>query len=475
MKRLWVIVIGMLCLTTININGATLYSNVPLTTATYLGGQNADSFNGVEIAPDGTIFVAGRMPGFIPTQLIPIELNGGGQGTLIRLTPDGRSILSLTRIGGWISDLEINANGIIVICGNFGMITLNADATAITQNLTSTPQDRCAIGASGATVGLNDATEQATVYNASGTVLSTWNGESRNYADVAIHTETDRVFVTGYLQATSSLQTPVLQAFDLHGVRQWSGYAFSASQVNAQNLGADSRGVRVAIGKDGQLYLAGRTDGGNTVFTRHPGSITSLLPNTVLIKFDPYNDPYNLGSGSFAWYGRFDPVSGTLERAQFLLTRKEDTKGNSLAIHAITADANGVVYLGGEAYYQIENRNSRTLAGLAVGSYEGGEPFMAAISPDFTQRLLWTPFSAAGTSAGGSPLTGVAVRGQSAVGVATLNLSNPNRRLITLNPVQPWIGGGGSEGYLAVWQNDFTPPTTPHALNAGPRGQRCPV
>lgn len=429
-------------------------TNLNVTSATYLGGSGADRINAVDIGLDGTIIVAGTLTiGFLPPGAAPVTLLGGGTGALLRLNSDGRQVLSVTRIGGVINDLEVGPLGEIAVCGDFGVAVLLPDASDLRWNQAGTV-NRCAIGRDGSVATL--AGNTATVYDTAGTQRGRWTigGSERN--DIAIDGLSQQVFVTGYTQddgaPCTQYKSAFLRAYSYDGTATWRNYGWSKTQVGGLSLCADTNGRRVAMGRDGKLYFVGWTDGGNNIYTRQPNDISTAL-GSKLIGTDRFNQTFNMkGAKSLAWYGRFNPATGEIDRGQFVLTRLNDNTGNSIAIYGITADTQGTIYLTGEQYFAQERRDERQIAGTTVGSYEGGEAFLLVVSPDFRQRLIWTPFTAPGTSAGGSPGFGVAVRGDiRAVGISLSQNSGNTRRLITSNALQSTVGGG-SDGYLAVWK-----------------------
>jgi hypothetical protein len=430
--------------------------DLDITAATYLGGAGADQAAAVDIAPDGALVVAGALAnGYTPPGVTPVELLGGGAGAVIRLDPSGRAARSLTRIGGRVSDLEIAPDGMIVVCGDFGVAALGGDAGALRWHAPLGDTRRCAAGSDGTVAAL--AGDTAYVFDAAGAPLGAWQPGGSAQSDIAVDGASRSAIVAGYTQKNlagacgGTLQAPFLRSWSYSGAPRWTNYDWSAQQAAAVGLCADSRGLLAAIGRDGRLYLAGYTDGGNSVFTRDPRDITQPL-GPRQIKTDRYNDPYGLrGAKALTWYGRFNPADGALERGQFLLTRLDDGSGNSIAPKAITADSGGQVYLAGEQYYQQEQRAARRVGGQPVGSYEGGEGFLLILAPDWSQRLIWTPFAAPGASAGGSPASGVAVRGGSAAVVITLNpKSGVNRALVTVQALQP-AAGGGTDGWVAAF------------------------
>jgi hypothetical protein len=450
-------------------------NNLPATWASYFGGSAADQITAVDVAADGVIFVAGKMPGHNPGGVTPTEFFGGGDGVIMRVAADGSTVLSLARIGGIVNDLEISLDGTVVACGDFGVVTLTPIADDTTAQVDATAlggtATRCAIGGDGTFAALRG-TARIFVYEPGGTLLKDYGpgSASRKFFDLAIDGFSQTVIETGYDQKAGNLQVAFMIGRRYTGAKKWTAYDFSASAVFGQGLGADSRGERVAIGDDGLLYFAGYVDGGNSIYGRNPQNISQKLGNTKLIKTDAYNDPYNIsGAKALAWYGRFNPETGVLARGQFLLTRLSDGKGNSIAIKAITADTDGVIYAAGEAYASIQDRAARQVAGVTVGDYAGGEPFVLVVNPALTKRLYWSPFAAPGQNGGGSPASGIGVGGYGVVAVGvTLKTDNAGKGLITVNPLQGTPGGGDSDAYVAVWNETFELPGTP--ILAQPNG-----
>lgn len=432
----------------------TVNRDLPIRRASYWGGTGADSVNAVEVLPDSTLIIAGSAPNYgigVPASR-PLGLNG--RGLIARYNSKGNQPLSAARLPKPVLDLEANASGNMVACGAFGVVVLPTDLSAPVWSRTDIGAvSRCALADDGTVAALGGG--QVRVFNGAGADLGSWSpGGVVN--DVAVGgSAAARVFEVGYTQATSTLQIAYLRGRNTSGAVQWTGWAFSASAVQTANLGADSRAERVSFGLDGSLYVSGYTDGGNSIFGRDPQDIGVTLPGTILVKTDNYNNPFNIsGAKALGWYGRFNPSNGTLLKGQWLLTRLSDGKGNSVGIRAIEADANGEVFIVGEAYATLDRRNSRRVAGLRVGAYSGGEPFFLHISADFSQRLYWTTFTLRGKTAGGSPATAIATRNGVWLMGANLNLGG-GQRLITVLPRQATPGGGTQDGYWAV--RTYTP------------------
>lgn len=438
-------------------------NNLDVSTATYLGGAGEDQATAVDVAPDGTLVLGGVMPGHNPGGATPVELLGGGDGVVVRFNRAGTEVLSVTRLGNSISDLEVNDSGNIAVCGDFGIAVLNSTASELLWSANPGSSKRCAIGDNATAAVLLDG-GQISMYDPSGNPLGTWQvgGETTN--DIALDGANDLVFATGYKQVSGNLQLPRLRAWNYTGELQWISYDFDS----APGLGADTRGERIAMGHDGKLYMAGSINGGTgaSVFSRDPRDINESLGDR-LVKTDNYNNPTNVGSVKMAWYGRFNPTNGELELAQSLLTRLSSGSGNSISINAIAADETGRVFVAGTSFASLQNRDERQVAGITVGGYEGGEPYFLAVRADFSQRIVWSPFAAPGTSAGGSPASGVGVRDGVAAVAITLNPKDGGSRgLITHNALQD-TQSSLPDAYLAVWPfADASAPTV--TVDAGP-------
>jgi hypothetical protein len=93
-------------------------------------------------------------------------------------------------------------------------------------------------------------------------------GYNHRVEDVAIDSSTNRVFITGFSQRSSSFQSGYIVAFDYStdgedglDARIWMDYNWWASAANNTNLGSDTRGIRIDLGEDGNLHFVGSADG----------------------------------------------------------------------------------------------------------------------------------------------------------------------------------------------------------------------
>ncbi|MDQ3700532.1 MAG: hypothetical protein M3442_06375, partial [Chloroflexota bacterium] len=354
-------------------------ADLQVTTASYLGGVGLLA-TAVDVAPDGTAVVgglSGREGGEGAESLVVggasvVSLLGGGNGLIARLAAPipnssaGPHLLSLARLPGAIEDLRVNASGSIVVCGEMGVAVLDAGASAVQWSDAPGAVRRCALGDDGMVGAL--AGSSLYVYGPGGTLVASWPVGGSVQSDVAVDARHGLVFATGYSNRRTAqgewVQVAFLKAWHYSGVPAWADYDAPVEQLGVWI--ADTRGVRVALGRDGKLYFAAESAGGSSIFTRHPRNVARALPGEQLVRTDVFTNPsYNTKSNHITWFGRYDPVDGTLEKGQFVLARLDfgSFRGNTIRPRAITADEEGRVYLAGVTTASIHNREARSISG----------------------------------------------------------------------------------------------------------------
>ncbi|MEM8533209.1 MAG: hypothetical protein AAGF95_20380, partial [Chloroflexota bacterium] len=371
-------------------------NNLPASAATYLGGDGEDQANAVEVAPDGNVVMAGTMPNHNPGGVTPTELLGGGSGAIVRVDGDGQEVLSVTRIGAAVSDLEMNDEGQMAVCGDFGVATLNATASEVLWNAEPGSGTRCSIGADGTVAAIVGS--EAQVYNASGDAIASWGIGGSFQEDIVVDSANNLIIATGFTNRRGGgnpVQVAFIKAWNYNGESEWTNYDFSGGDAARTSLMADTRGYRLAIGGDDKLYFTGESAGGNTIYGRDPKNIDENLGDRQ-VKTDNYTNPFNTKSNHITWYGRYNPANGDLEQGQIILTRLSSGGGNTIRPRGIDADVNGTVYVSGVAACCIADRDNQQLGGQAIGGYTGGESFLLVVSPDLEERLYWTPFPGGG-------------------------------------------------------------------------------
>ena len=422
-------------------------------TATYLGGPGADIAGGVDIAPDNTVVVGGAFPGHdfgqTATQL------GAGDGAVLRLSPDGSQVLSVTRLGGPVTEVATLPGGEIAVAGGFGVTLLSADASVALWTAEVGEARRVAAGSDSTVAVLHG--KDVTVFDLAGAQLGTFPVAGTSINDVAVDGASASVFVTGYRQsdmgACQQYKSTFIRSHGYDGAAKWTNYDWNGDDVDDTEDCADSTGFGVAIGRDGQLYYAAKSDGGNTVHRKLPRDLGTDAKN---VAFDPYNTPYGLkGASAVGYYARFDPATGDHLGGQFLVSRKANGDEDPAAAEAnaappdqISALADGTMVIVGSSAYLLAGHDTKSIDGIKVGAYTAYEPYVLIVAPDFSQRLAWTAFTATGP--GGS--RGVAVGPDSAaILFAQSGESITKGPLITVDALQPDPAGGDGEAWLAVF------------------------
>ncbi|WP_422889878.1 hypothetical protein [Nannocystis pusilla] len=436
----------------VDCGGFTPGNDFNVCSATYLGGAGADAAGGVDFAPDGTLVVGGGFPGHdfgvAPTVI------GDGDGAVVRLSPSGAQVLSVTRLGAAVRDLEVAPDGTIAVVGNFGVARLAADGSAALWTAAIGEAERVAVGSDGTIAALHG--KDVEVFDAGGAALGSFGVSGTSIHDIALDGASQSVFATGYRQSDQGecqqYKSTFIRSYAYDGAIEWVNYDWNGEDVDDTEDCADSTGFGVAIGRDGKLYYAAKSDGGNTVHRKQPRDLTQNAPNVAT---DPYDTPYGLkGANAVGYYARFDPATGEHEGGQFLVSRKAGpgeepaaAEANAAPPNKATALADGTIVVIGNSAYLLAGHDDKSIDGVPLGAYTAYEPYVLLVSPDFTQRLAWTAFTAAGPGSAHAVAVGqghvAALFGQSAEDVA----KGP---LITVDALQP-APAGDAEAWLTVF------------------------
>lgn len=416
--------------------------------SSYLGGPGEEEAAGVAILPDGGILIAGSISDERDFGPAPQEFFDGGAALITRLSPDGKRIEGWSRIGDTITGLATSPDGkTIIVTGSFGAASLSPDLQELLWSTRLNAAAKVDVADGGTSAHLVG--ETITLLDPSGAGAGKIIVDADYVEDVAISSDPELVFATGFKQVGGNLQQPFLHAYTWEGELAWSAYDWS--QTQASDFGSDTRGYVVSMGLDGMLYFAGESHGGSTVFSKDPSDLEQDANN---IAFDDHNSTHNHnGAAPIGYFARFDPRTGEHLAGQFLVTRLSSGKGNAARIRHIEAREDGVVLLGGQSSCCIPGADTKTIEGQqAMPGYAGGA-FVMATDPEFASRLFWTTFS---NDATGVELSGVATRGESMtmLGLHSADRDNPDEltgSCITHDPIQETPAGGQSELHFAVW------------------------
>lgn len=409
------------------------------TAATYLGLGAGDAANAVDLAPDCTVVVGGRFEGTDFGQA-PAVVAGGTGGAVLRLDPRGQKVLKVVRLGTVVSDLEVRRDtGAVAVASDAGVAVLEPGLGAAAWAVGDQgPASRVAVAGDGTVAALFGKTLR--VYDASGALLFSKAFGDAAVNDVAVDAVSRRVFVTGFKQddgyTCGQLQIAWVRAFDYRGAPAWKAYDWDKTQAGDAGLCADTRGMRVAMGRDGYLYFAGESAGGNFIYSRDPQDFAEPAAN---VKRGPYHDAYNTASNHITYYTRLEPATGAQLLGQVLLARLGSGKGNTIRPLALAADEAGRVYVGGIAACCIAARDALSLNGRTLPPYAGDDAWVLVTSPDFRADLLWMVWNAGGKGE---------VRGLAAAGGAAALAA-----VVRLNPFHTHraLQEAGPGGYASVW------------------------
>lgn len=340
-----------------------------------------------------------------------------------------------------------------------------------------------------------------------GSLRSLFAGNSQHTNDVALSEGHGQVAYLGYRVTSAVVNSiweggpvwsypvhiPYIAARDLDGELLWLGYnweshpwlddartlpnprflnfPFRPAAYNGElwefyaNNMADTRGYRIAYGRDGKLYGAYESAGGNTPLIWSPYDLTDAVR---MVGGDPWFNFNNSASEHKTVFLRYDPAGGKPLLGQYFTTRYRNPstgalQGNSAFVQrgGIAADEQGNVYLGGESASGLPfwpspgyfpRPGEAAFNPQAADVYTGGAWFMA-VSADFTRRLYLTRL------ASDSATHGVAARtlsGESAPRVVwggRQTLQKPGGEAVPTfqyEPFQEAPGGGERDGFLAL-------------------------
>lgn len=389
-----------------------------ITASSYLGGSGSDDVRGTAILSDGTLVLAANIGDANPGSLSPVLLNGASTtsgGAIIRLSSNGQTVLSVTRLAAKVTDLSKDAsNNLYVACANGGLLKVNAAANAVIWAKTFDKAVlRVDAGSAGYTAILCAPTESyenfalsATnvyIHDPAGTQLAVYGGASQYTNDVCIDEATQTVISIGtknfYTSSSGGSSLPVYvaacQARDFSGVLKytmydWVGDNTSPNWLNrSENNMADVRSSRCMIGKDGKLYILFEVYGGNHHLRYDPFDIMKSVP---VVGGDNYFQLSNTGTETHIFLGKYEPANGAYIQGQSMTNRLPNGAGNTITGNQAGMDVDelGRVYIA-----------TGSASGLPInyeylaGGYTGGAT-LVVLSPDFRSRDVVTRFATSG-------------------------------------------------------------------------------
>jgi Bacterial Ig domain len=382
-----------------------------------IGGVGDDDIRGIVFQRNGTIVMAANMSNLSHLNLPTQYLNGAtadSSGVIIRLTKDGKSILSFTRLCTKVADLSKDLNdNLYVAAWKSGIFKLNATADSIRwKKIFTNPVHRIDAGPSGKNIcmtaietDIDDGTLTQTrnyLHDENGTLIYQYSGVSQYGADVAIDEVSKTAIMVGFKNfntfdkkggtKTLPVYVPVVRgrAYEGSDSTKYVGYDWSSDTTSTRWLNrsnnnmADARLNRCVIGKDGKLYIAGQVYGGNHCFRYSPFDI---MQGAILVGGDHYFTLSNTGTESHVFVGCYDPATGVQDRGQTFTARLPSPfKGNSVFIDrgGLDADSSGRVYLTGASAWGLPLTTD-----YVPGEYTGGA-YALVLSPNMATRVMCT-------------------------------------------------------------------------------------
>jgi MYXO-CTERM domain-containing protein len=367
--------------------------------STYLGGTNDDRLHGLAVDSTGSAVVVGQTPSadFPVTsgafQSTSSRAGGNGTGFITKLSPDGSSLVFSTFLGGSIGDVLAAA----VAVGPQDNIYVAGKASTNASSGTNFPTTGGAFQATSNLNGVSDGDGFVTELTPDGKIVySTYLGGS--YNDYAIGIAVDAVgdaFVTGnttsyntiangqvvplvlfpttanaYMGPFAMPKDPATESSNvaympflaelnptgtalvystLLGASTCDPQCQDGSACSAQGTCAtggcsvnclnDSIGQGVAIDGGGIAYIGGWTSQPN--FPTTSGSLKPIAP--------PRLNPNGAGGGVIGFVAAFDPTKSGASSLKYSTFLGGQTPVSGDAVYGIAADANGHVYVTGQA------------------------------------------------------------------------------------------------------------------------------
>jgi hypothetical protein len=433
--------------------------------ATNMGTSSVAEFiRGMAYQEDDTLVLGGVINPEFFSDIVPTVLPSavaGQNGVIVRMSENGRTVLSVSVVGEVVADLSLDAAGnIYVAAGPTGIIKLNPTADAVLWH--HTPGDmgianklahRIDAAPNGMTAALMSATTTYGAQNlAAGDVALVhpdgtlhpvlMAGSGGTYTtDIAVDAELERVWIAGWKNFSTfegvqifPVDVPIFAvrsyAAENFNERVIRGYDWESNDDNGRWLNrldnnmADTRTQRVTIAPNGDVYIGLEYDGGNTPIRYDPYDLS--LP-VQLVGGDQYHTNFFTSTVPKIAVIRLDRVTGAFKTGQYMMNRLSSGADNTLRLRGgeLRVDEVGRVHVVGDSA-----AGTPLTFDALPGVYNGGAVHWV-LSPDLSTREMvtrWTP---------GGSLNAVAVSpsGKVAVG-GTLSGDAMYRRRALLSELQ---------------------------------------
>ncbi len=400
--------------------------------ATYLGEAGSDEALAVEVAPDGSLIIAGRTgPGLPGVRAgFQSEFGGGGEGIhgpqdgfVCRISSDGRQLYWCSYLGTGddlgISDVAVDAQGAIYLAASTESGELPPAWFA--GGMRQQPKN----GRDGLLLKVS-----ANGWKVEWATYIAGKGEESADPSVRVAANGDVIFAT----ATNSTDLPttpgVAQAklrgttdawigrFNSDGTLLWgSYYGGTGAEIPA------SHGLWVD--RFGRVYLAGSTTSRNL-----PGVVGGFQPTFGGLGIAPLTRSQTMRGDGFV------ALIGAGGRAVMAATYLGGTGADG--IEGLSVDINGVVWVSGSTY----SRDFRISAGAHQQYLSGGrDGFTAALGPNLDE-LVYATYLGTAADDGATAIVGRMFGGALVVGAVS------GETFPTMGAAQPVYGGNVSDGVV---------------------------
>ncbi|MGD0898950.1 MAG: hypothetical protein ABR915_14015 [Thermoguttaceae bacterium] len=441
-------------------------SGYTIEAASFLGGSgDDDAVVGVRIQADGAIVLAANLAADFSKGLTIGQTLGepGRAGTVVRLSADGRKILSLLRLADKVQDLSSDGkDNLYVAAGATGAIKLppQADKVLWTRDLEGSC-DRIKAGADGHAVAVV-AGKGGVVLAPDGKPLGVVPGKA--LTDACIDTASRTVVVISFRNAHAHdgkrrepVQICCVRGHGYDGQEEWRNYDWSTDQASDRfinkptNNMADTRAYRCTIGRDGKLYVGFESAGGNHIFRYSP---TNIMEKGPLVGGDAYHQFYGGGGAAHRTiFARFDPATGAIDCAQQWTGRTAENRCTNARMKqgGLAADEGGRIFLTGLAGARLPLDPDPCGTEQAAGG-----PYLLGMTPDFRGRLVCTRMQEQG---GGHAVDARLIDGKVTV---VYGGSGAVAGMFVKNAVQP--APQGKDGFFVLLRaSPDAPPSNPPA------------
>ncbi len=386
-----------------------------VTASSYLGASGGgDCVHGCAVQSDGTVVIAANIGDARPGGLTPALVNGATHqswAAILRLSADGRSVLSVTRVAERLLDLAIDErDNIYVAMWSAGAAKLDPRAGSVIWSRSDASCQRIDAGAGGYCAALgggsdpDDKAYDINVYDPNGTEVGSFRSSKWKY-DVCIDEASQTVIYIGFRNAHTSgnpVQICYIRGSSYTGRTKYTCYDWSADSSSPdwinrpENNMADTRGYRCSIGRDGRLYCAFECAGGNHIFRYDP---LDIMTSVSIVGGDQWHEFHNTRSEHKTFFGRYEAATGRYILGQQLCCRLSNGRGNTIRVERgqICADELGRVCVGGTSAWGLplpphpkySVKPGETAFNPMPEGYLGGA-WLLVISEDFKSRLYCT-------------------------------------------------------------------------------------